>query len=108
MKRLVWILALFPLLAGCDPALYLNLGTGLAAAIVANGAVVSGAHGAAGEIGYNLRSVQDVAVADDDRVILEDAVSGRGLADPRSGRWPNQHKTECGINLVDSLDSAKL
>ena len=43
-------------LAGCDPALYLNLGTGLAAAIVAGGQVISGAHGAAGEIGYNLRS----------------------------------------------------
>ena len=68
-------------LAGCDPALYVNLGTGLAAAIIAGGAVVSGAHGAAGEIGYNIRSIQDVAVAASDRVILEDAVSGRGLAD---------------------------
>lgn len=68
-------------LAGCDPALYLNLGTGLAAAIIAGGTVISGAHGAAGEIGYNVRSIQDVAVSAADRVILEDAVSGRGLAD---------------------------
>jgi glucokinase len=68
-------------LVDCDPALYLNLGTGLAAAIVAGGAVISGANGAAGEIGYNVRSVDDVAVAEADRVILEDVVSGRGLAD---------------------------
>jgi phosphoadenosine phosphosulfate reductase len=26
----------------------------------------------------------------------------------RSGRWANSEKLECGINLVDSLDSAKL
>jgi glucokinase len=68
-------------LAGCDPALYLNLGTGLAAAIVAGGTVIAGAHGAAGEIGYNVRTVHDVAVPGTDRVILEDVVSGRGLAD---------------------------
>ena len=68
-------------LAGCDPALYLNLGTGLAAAIVAGGHVLNGAHGAAGEIGYNLRSPYDVGVAGSDRVILEDVVSGRALAD---------------------------
>ena len=42
-------------LAGVDPGVYLNLGTGLAAAIVAGGRVLAGANGAAGEIGYNLR-----------------------------------------------------
>src|SRR5215475_493480 len=47
-------------LAGCDPAVYLNLGTGLSAAIVAGGQVLSGANGAAGEIGYNLRILSDV------------------------------------------------
>jgi glucokinase len=68
-------------LMGCDPAIYLNLGTGLAAAIVVGGKVVVGAHGAAGEIGYNLRSPDDVGLAEADRVILEAAVSGRALAD---------------------------
>jgi glucokinase len=68
-------------LSGCDPALYLNLGTGLAAAIIAGGTVISGAHGAAGEIGYNLRSPYDVGVSESDRIILEDVVSGRALAD---------------------------
>jgi phosphoadenosine phosphosulfate reductase len=28
--------------------------------------------------------------------------------DPRSGRWAGQNKVECGINLINSLDSANL
>jgi glucokinase len=67
-------------LAGCDPGVYLNLGTGLAAAIVVDGRVLRGAHGASGEIGYNLRDVGDVGVAHGTRTLLEDAVSGRALA----------------------------
>src|SRR2546423_15276277 len=42
-------------LAGCDPGIYLNLGTGLAVAIVANGSGLPGRHGAAGEIRYSPR-----------------------------------------------------
>jgi len=66
-------------LAGCNPAVYLNLGTGLAAAVVIAGQVVSGSHGAAGEIGYNLRSSLDVGLGLDHRVTLEDVVSGQAL-----------------------------
>jgi glucokinase len=66
-------------LAGCDPGIYLNLGTGLAVAIVANGAVLVGRHGAAGEIGYNLRGLPDVGLALGERVPLEDRVSGKAL-----------------------------
>jgi glucokinase len=66
-------------LAGCDPALYVNLGTGLATAIVVGGQVVAGAHAAAGEIGYNIRTVADVGRGLD-RSMLEDAVSGKALA----------------------------
>jgi glucokinase len=69
-------------LAGCNPAVYLNLGTGLAAAIVIAGQVVSGSHGAAGEIGYNLRTPLDVGLPLGDRLTLEDVVSGQAL--PRS------------------------
>jgi glucokinase len=72
-------------LAGCDPAVYLNLGTGLAAAIVVGGQVVSGVNGAAGEIGYNLRSVTDVGLALDQRSLLEHMVSGQGLAERAAG-----------------------
>jgi glucokinase len=66
-------------LVGCDPAIYLNLGTGLAVAIIANGAVVDGRNGASGEIGYNLRGLGDVGVAPDGRIPLEDVVSGKSL-----------------------------
>jgi glucokinase len=68
-------------LAGCDPAVYLNLGTGLAAAIVLGGQVMNGVNGAAGEIGYNLRSVTDVGLALDQRALLEHMVSGQALAE---------------------------
>jgi len=66
-------------LAGCDPAIYLNLGTGLAVALVVGGRVVSGRNGASGEIGYNLRHLSDVGRSLGDRVMLEDVVSGGAL-----------------------------
>jgi glucokinase len=66
-------------LAGCDPGIYLNLGTGLAVAVVAGGVVLCGAHGAAGEIGYNLRSVADVGCDSGARAPLEEVVSGQAL-----------------------------
>jgi predicted NBD/HSP70 family sugar kinase len=72
-------------LNGCDPAVYLNLGTGLAAAIIAGGRVVSGGNGAAGEIGYNLRAISDVGVPLGQRVPLEGMVSGLGLARQAGG-----------------------
>jgi glucokinase len=66
-------------LAGADPAVYLNIGTGLAAAIVIGGQVLPGRDGAAGEIGYNLREVADVGLPDGQRIVLEDMVSGMAL-----------------------------
>jgi len=66
-------------LAGYDPAIYLNLGTGLAAAIVTGGQVLTGSQGAAGEIGYSLRAPGDVGRADGLRIPLEDMVSGLAL-----------------------------
>ncbi|GAA5115559.1 ROK family protein [Pseudonocardia adelaidensis] len=41
-------------LHGIHTGLHLNLGTGIALGVVVDGAVLTGAHGAAGEIGYNL------------------------------------------------------
>lgn len=66
-------------LAGADPAVYLNLGTGLAAAVVTSGEVLQGSRGAAGEIGYFLRQRSDVGLAAGQRILLEDMVSGQGL-----------------------------
>jgi glucokinase len=73
-------------LADCDPGIYLNLGTGLAAAIVAGGTVISGANGASGEFGYNLRTAADVGIEAAERTILEDAVSGQALEATGSAR----------------------
>jgi glucokinase len=72
-------------LAGYDPAVYLNLGTGLAAAIVTGSRVLTGRNGAAGEIGYSLRELADVSLAADRRILLEDMVSGQALQ-RRAGR----------------------
>src|SRR5439155_17730159 len=60
-------------LRDCSPGIYVNLGTGLAVAIVVDGVVLAGRHGAAGEIGYNLRGPGS------DSSVLEDAVSGKAL-----------------------------
>jgi len=65
-------------LAGHDPAIYVNLGTGLAVAIVCDGKVLSGANGAAGEIGYNLLEPGDIGRSG--RPTLEEVVSGVALA----------------------------
>jgi len=72
-------------LRGCDPGVYLNLGTGLSAALVAGGQVISGGNGAAGEIGYNLRTLSDVGQDLDRRTMLEERVSGLALAQRASG-----------------------
>ena len=66
-------------LKDADPGLYLNLGTGLAVAIVTQGEVIAGRNGAAGEIGYNLRALADVGLPTGQRSILEEQVSGIGL-----------------------------
>ncbi len=89
-------------LAGVDPGVYLNLGTGLAAAIVAGGRVLTGANGAAGEIGYNLRRLADVGYAG--YVPLEEAVSGRALG-RLAGRPPaDAFAAEAGTPLAAIAD----
>lgn len=76
-------------LTGCDPAIYLNLGTGLAVCVIAGGAVLGGFNGASGEIGYNLRDVADVGRALDARVPLEDVVSGQAFMREATALWPD-------------------
>jgi glucokinase len=69
----------FGRLAGCDPGIYLNLGTGLAVALVIGGVVLNGYHGASGEVGYNLRSREDVD-RPAGRAVLEEFVSGTAMS----------------------------
>jgi glucokinase len=64
-------------LQGHDPSIYVNLGTGLAVAIVSGGRVLAGADGAAGEIGYNLLDPADVGRVE--HPVLENVVSGIAL-----------------------------
>jgi len=66
-------------LDGADPAVFLSLGTGIAAAVLVGGRVLTGANGAAGEIGYNLLSPQDTEGFASGAAPLEEAVGGRGL-----------------------------
>jgi glucokinase len=65
-------------LQGVETGIYLNLGTGIAAALVLGGAVTPGAHGAAGEIGYWARSRADDVGAGGGRAPLEEYVGGSG------------------------------
>ena len=89
-------------LAGCDPGVYLNLGTGLAVAVVAGGTVLNGRNGAAGEIGYNLRGLADVGLPLHERIPLEDAVSGRALMS-KAGTEENAGLWEALDSLLDEL-----
>ena len=91
-------------LAGCDPAVYLNLGTGLSAAIVAGGQVLAGMNGAAGEIGYNLRTLSDVGVPVAARTTLEDMISGQALARRAAGHTADGQPIEAGQVFEASRD----
>jgi glucokinase len=60
-----------------DPGLYVSIGTGLAAALIAGGRVIGGAHGIAGEIGYT--AVDLTSPPAPGRAPLEEVVGGRAL-----------------------------
>jgi glucokinase len=96
-------------LADRDPAVYLNLGTGLAAAIVVGGQVVNGINGAAGEIGYNLRSAADVGAPLDQRALLEHMVSGMALAgratEGERADWGGKPPTAAEVFAAAATDS---
>jgi glucokinase len=71
-------------LRGIGHGLYVNVGTGLAAAIVIDGRVVTGAHHAAGEIGYARLAPAGHSPNGNGSVlavpqVLEDLVGGRAL-----------------------------
>lgn len=71
-------------LQDADPAIFLSLGTGIAAALIVGGQVLSGAHGASGEIGYNLRGVANETSIAHGHAPLEEAISGRAIGEQGS------------------------
>ena len=88
VKAAGWAEARWGALRGADPALLVNLGTGISAALIAGGRVITGAHGAAGEIGYQILGTGTKAEADgagERRAPLEEYVSGSGLARRAAG-----------------------
>jgi glucokinase len=66
-------------LRGVHTGLHLNLGTGLALGVVVDGSVLTGAHGAAGEIGYNLLVAGDPSDPHAGRAPLEERVGGGAI-----------------------------
>jgi len=75
-------------LGAADPGVYLNLGTGVSAAILIGGRVIDGFHGAAGEIGYWLVPAPVPETGTSVRSglsTLEEAVGGAGVR-----RWSGE------------------
>jgi Transcriptional regulator/sugar kinase len=67
-----------------DPAIYISLGTGIAAALVVGGRIIYGAHGASGEIGYNLCGIDDNIGVALGHAPLEERVGGRAIGEQAS------------------------
>jgi glucokinase len=68
-------------LTGITTGLYLNLGTGFAVALIVGGRVIEGAHGAAGEIAYNLRHLHEEIGFHHQRAPLEDFLGGKAIGE---------------------------
>src|SRR3954452_12108626 len=71
-------------LRGADPAVFVSLGTGIAAAIAAGGRVLEGAHGASGELAYVLSGADDEAAFADGHAPLEERAGGRFVGERAS------------------------
>jgi glucokinase len=68
-------------LKDADPAIFLSLGTGIGTALIIRGQVFTGAHGAAGEIAYNLRGTPNERGVAHGHAPLEEAVGGRAVGE---------------------------
>lgn len=96
-------------LVGIENAIYLNLGTGLAAAAIANGKLMRGQNGAAMEIGYMLSPFLDPTRPDqwrthaDGVAPLEALFSGNALSQLAVEMLGQGHQA---LDLFSSADSA--
>ena len=90
-----------------DTGIYLNLGTGIGAALVVGGRVVEGAHGAAGEIGYNLRQLHQDEGAWSGRVPLEEFVGGGAIAARIARRFGSQATPDTVYAAIETSVEAR-
>ncbi|GIJ46493.1 glucokinase [Virgisporangium aliadipatigenens] len=94
-------------LRGVDLGVYLNLGTGIGGALIVGGRVLTGAHGAAGEIGYLLGPDPTRCFATG-HAPLEELASGGALT-ARSARLLRRDVTASQLfDLADDPDIAAL
>ncbi|MCW7940524.1 hypothetical protein AAW14_00140 [Streptomyces hygroscopicus] len=95
--------ARFGALCGADPGIYVSLGTGIAAALVLGGQVLSGAHQAAGEIGYMNPGDAPVDAVTAGRAPLEEAVAGKALGEQATALFGEE---STGYQLFRRSDAA--
>jgi glucokinase len=87
-------------LVGIDPGLYLNLGTGIAAALVVGGVVVQGGHRASGEIGYAVIGATGDIDWTGKGAPLEELMGGRGLGERASHRFGTDGTARAILDLA--------
>lgn len=112
-------------LQNADPGMYLNLGTGVFAALTVGGQVLAGAHGYAGEIGYarsfgDHKTLEDriggpALVAEAERLLADGrALTASGVltsSDPRLRRLVDdatRYLGECLAHLVLAVDPVRI
>jgi glucokinase len=71
-------------LRGADPAVFLSLGTGVAAAFAIAGRVLEGAHGTSGELAYALGAADEPHAFADGHAPLEERAGGRFIGERAS------------------------
>lgn len=84
----------FGALRGVGTGVYVSLGTGIAAALVVDGRVLSGAHQAAGEIGYTTPGDAPIDAVSAGRAPLEERVGGRALGQIAAARLGTELSAE--------------
>jgi predicted NBD/HSP70 family sugar kinase len=91
-------------LRGVHTGLHLNLGTGIAVGVLVGGAVLTGAHGAAGEIGYNLVGTGERVGPHAGHAPLEERVGGGGIG--RRGRAHGGDGDAASVFALAETDAA--
>ncbi|KUO95354.1 ROK family protein [Ferroacidibacillus organovorans] len=94
-------------LQGVDFGLFVNLGTGIALAYTLDGKVLQGAHGASGEIAYNMLSKFEPSGARDDTAPLEEFAGGRSIGERASRHFGEKMSAGDLFRKAQTDDKAK-